>query len=401
MASPTTFHKILCLVICVSLAWFSVVAKPIELPTLSQRQYMGNLSHIGGAVGGARNGCTHGVDDTLPATLTLDTPTCVDHEHCASGCLVIDAAPNMHTLTCSPPSHCSLDGESVGATYTCYTHGSETLKIDPLSSTLAVANVAPFLPVWNHEYSPAPYSAGAVDTAKPAMTGAADNEYSPVPYSGAPVDTAQPVMTGAADPNILPPSLAPSSHPEEIITFTAKLSKGHNGEPDQPEITLSPENAPAPVPGQQTVYVTITEDSTTASPIPTAPFSTQPLSEGHPESNKTAIILGSVFGSLTILCILIVSVDHLLKLRRQKREQLQEGHDGQEGHEGHDSISSVEDISELLRQQQQTYGYYGTQRVASSSIVPQQMKVFPASSEPVELPTPKDGTMEKERRDGY
>ncbi|KAK7706333.1 hypothetical protein SLS64_007673 [Diaporthe eres] len=240
--------------------------------------------------------------------------------------------------------------------------------------------------------------------AKPAMTGAADHEFSPAPYSAAPVDTAQPAMTGAAEPNILPPSLAPSSHPEEIITFTAKLSKGHNGEPDQPEITLSPENAPAPVPGQQTVFVTITEDSTTASPIPTAPFSTQPLSEGHPESNKTAIILGSVFGSLTILCILIVSVDHLLKLRRQKCEQLHEGHAGHAGHaghEGHDSISSVEDMSELLRQQQQTYGYYGTQRVASSSIVPQQMKVFPAGSEPVELPTPKDEMMEKERRDGY
>lgn len=269
------------------------------------------------------------------------------------------------------------------------------MKIDPLPSTLAVVNVAPFLPVWNHEFSPAPYSAAAVATAKPAMTSAADDEFSPAPYSAAPVDTAQPAMTGAAEPNILPPSLAPSSHPEEIITFTAKLSKGHNGEPDQPEITLSPENAPAPVPGQQTVFVTITEDSSTISPIPTAPFSTQPLSEGHPESNKTAIILGSVFGSLTILCILIVSVDHLLNLRRQKREQLQEGQ------EGHDSISSVEDMSELLRQQQQTYGYYGTQRVASSSIVPQQMKVFPAGSEPVELPTPKDEMMEKERRDGY
>lgn len=208
-------------------------------------------------------------------------------------------------------------------------------------------------------------------------------------------------MTGAADTTTLPPSSTTSPHPEAIITYTARLSKGHNGEPDEPETTLSPENAPAPVPGQQTVYVTITEDSTTASPIPTAPFSTQPLSQGHPESNKTAIILGSVFGSLTILCILIVSVDHLLKLRRQKREQLQGGLEDQEGQEGQDSISSVEDMSELLRQQQQTYGYYGTQRVASSSIVPKHMKVFPASSEPVELPTPKDETVEKERRDGY
>lgn len=252
------------------------------------------------------------------------------------------------------------------------------MKVDALPSTLTGMNVAPFVPVWNHEFSPAPYSA-------------------------APADTAQPATPGAEDTTILPPSLASSSHPE-TITFTAGVSKGHNGEPDKPEVTLSPDDAPAPVPGQQTVYVTITEDWTSASAIPTAPFSNQPLSTGHPESDKTAIILGSVFGSLTILCILIVSVDHLLKLKRQKREEAQEAQEaqgGQGGQEGHDSISSVEDMSELLRQQQQTYGYYGTQRVASSSIVPQQMKVFPASPEPVELPTPKDGTMEKERRDGH
>ncbi|KAG6357090.1 hypothetical protein INS49_014967 [Diaporthe citri] len=371
MAPPTPFHRILCLVICVSLAWFSVVAKPIELPALSQRQYMGNLSQIVDAVEGVSNEGTHSVAGHLPATFTKATPTCVDHDHCASGCMVTDAAPNNYTLTCSPPSQCSLDREGVGSTYSRYTYGGKTMKFNALPSTLTGTNVAPFVSVGMHEYSPVPYS---------------------VP---APVDTAQPAMTGASDPTILPPSLAPSPHPEEVVTFTARLSKGHNGEPDEPEITLSPENAPAPVPGQQTVYVTITEDSTTASPIPTAPFSTQPLSEGHPESNKTAIILGSVFGSLTILCILIVSVDHLLKLRRQKREELQEGQ------ERHDSISSVEDMSELLRQQQQTYGYYGTQRVASSSIVPQQMKVFPASSEPVELPSAKDEMVEKERRDGH
>lgn len=250
------------------------------------------------------------------------------------------------------------------------------MKFNALPSTLTGTNVAPFVSVWNHEFSP-------------------------VPYSAAPLDTAQPSMTDAVGTTILPSPLTPSRHPEEVITFTATLSKGHNGDPDEPEVTLPPENAPAPVPGQQTVYVTITEDSTTASPIPTAPFSNQPLSEGHPESNKTAIILGSLFGSLTILCIMIVAVDHLLKLRRQKREGLQEGQEGQGGQGGHDSISSVEDMSELLRQQQQTYGYYGTQRVASSSIVPQQMKVFPASSEPAELPTPKGETMEKERRDGH
>lgn len=238
---------------------------------------------------------------------------------------------------------------------------------------MAGENVAPFLTLWNHEYSPAPYSA-------------------------VPADTPQPAITDIVDMTTLPPPLGPATHPEETITFTAELSKGLNGEPDKPEATLSPEDAPASVPGQQTVYVTITEDSTKASAIPTAPFTTQPLSTVHPESNKTAIILGSVFGSLAVLCISIVSVDRLLKLRRQKLEELQEC---QQSQEHHDSVSGVEDMSELLRRQQQTYGYYGTQRVASSSIVPQQMKVFPSSPEPVELPAPKDETVEKERRDGH
>lgn len=252
------------------------------------------------------------------------------------------------------------------------------MNFNALTSALPGTKVEPVLTVYNHEYSPASYSPAPVDTAKPAMTDIIDTTIFPEPFD-------------------------PALHATETITFTAKISSGHSGEPDVPEMTLSPEVAHTPVPGQQTVYVTVTEDLTTASPIPTEPFSDHPLSTVHPESNKTAIILGSVFGSLTVLCILIVSVDHLLKLRRQSHEGLQECQvqECQENHESHDSIVSVEDMSELLRQQQQTYGYYGTQRVASSSIVPQQMKVLPPSSEPVELPTPKDGTVEKEQRDGY
>lgn len=226
------------------------------------------------------------------------------------------------------------------------------MKFDALPSVLARPNVAPFSHLRNHEHWPAPYEA------------------------------AHPEMTGASDATILPSSLGPAPS-KETITHTARLTVDQNGEPGEPAMTPSPEEAPSLVPGQQTVYVTITEGSTTASPIPTAPFSTQPLSAGHPEPKETAIILGSVFGFLAVLCVLIVSADHLLKLRRQKREDLQECE------EQHESAPSVEDMSELLRQQQQTYGYYGTQRVASSSIVPQQMKVLPASSEPVELPTPK------------
>lgn len=239
-----------------------------------------------------------------------------------------------------------------------------------MHSTLTDANVAPLLSAGNYEYVPATYSAAPGDTAQSAMTDS--------------IETNLPSSYGAA----------PSPEKTKLVTFTASIPQDQ----DEPETTLAPPDAPAPVPGQQTVYVTITDDPSTTTPIPTEPFSSKPLSTGHPESNKTAIILGSVFGSLAVLCISIVSVDSLLRRRRQKREEPEESHENQELQ---DSISSVEDISELLRQQQQTYGYYGTQRVASSTIVPQQMKSFPISSEPVELPTPKDETVENERRDGH
>lgn len=209
--------------------------------------------------------------------------------------------------------------------------------------------------------------------------------------------TAQPAKTTSIETNS-PPSLSAGKEPEQTITVTAELPHGQDDNISGPEPTLATPDASDPVPGQKTVYVTITNDPTTTNPIPAQPFSNKPLSTGHPESNKTAIILGSVFGSLAILCISIVSVDHLLKLRRRKREELQENHESQECQ---DSVSTIEDVSELLRHQQQTYGYYGTQRVASSTIVPQQMKSFPISSEPVELPTPKDDSMDKEGREGH
>lgn len=99
MASPTPFYKIICLVICVGLAWFSVVAKPIELPALSQRRYMSNVSHIVDAVEGVYHQGTRGVNYHLPKTFTIPTPACVDHDHCTSGCVANDAAPNLQTLT--------------------------------------------------------------------------------------------------------------------------------------------------------------------------------------------------------------------------------------------------------------------------------------------------------------
>lgn len=101
MASPTPFYKIICLVIFVGLAWFSVVAKPIELPALSQRRYISNSSQIVAAVEGARNDGTLSVNDYLPTTWHIATPTCLDFDHCASGCVVTNVAPTMHTLTWS------------------------------------------------------------------------------------------------------------------------------------------------------------------------------------------------------------------------------------------------------------------------------------------------------------
>lgn len=224
-------------------------------------------------------------------------------------------------------------------------------------------------------------------------------EYSAAPYPGSPVDkTEQPAITDSIETNLPPSSLSAGPWAEQTRTVTAQNPHDQDDDIYGPEATSATADSPGPFPGQKTVYVTITNEPTTTTPIPTEPFSNKPLSTVHPESNKTAIILGSVFGSLAILCISIVLVDHLLKLRRRKREELQENHESQECQ---DSVSTIEDISELLRHQQQTYGYYGTQRVASSTIVPQQMKSFPISSEPVELPAPKDKTVDKKGREGH
>lgn len=99
MASPTPLYRILCLVICVGLAWFSVVAKPVELPALSQRRYISSSSSpVVDGVGAVRNGSTRGVQDHLPATLTIEKPACVDPDRCRSGFVVTDATPSTHTI---------------------------------------------------------------------------------------------------------------------------------------------------------------------------------------------------------------------------------------------------------------------------------------------------------------
>lgn len=225
---------------------------------------------------------------------------------------------------------------------------------------------------------------------------------SPVPFSEAPVFT----TTQPAFADNLPSSAGAAPGDEKTVTHTATIPQDQDGGISEPETTRAPEDASPLVPGQKTVFVTVTEEPSTATTPPTEPFSNKPLSTSHPESNKTAIILGSVFGSLAVLCISIVSVDRLRRLRRRKcedpeeRQEVQKGQEGKDGQLCPDSISSVEDMSELLRQQQQTYGYYGTQRVASSTIVPQQMKSFPPSLEPAELPASNGDNVEKERSDG-
>lgn len=101
MASPTAFHKSLYLVICVGLAWFSVVAKPIELPALEQPRYFSNVSHVLAFVGtgGVYNEKTVDVDQPQSTTFVGHTPTCTDHVHDASDCKVTDVAPIAHTIT--------------------------------------------------------------------------------------------------------------------------------------------------------------------------------------------------------------------------------------------------------------------------------------------------------------
>ncbi|KAG8159099.1 hypothetical protein KVR01_010760 [Diaporthe batatas] len=393
MSSPTPFHRILCLVIFAALSWFLVVAKPIELPARERARHASNLPLVVMATvgaGGLRNELTFDFDTSQMPTLILDTPACT-HPVCdAPDCQTTGAVSTSSAITCSSLQHCYLDGEreSVITTDSYDSHGGlATEKLNALHPVLTDTSVAPFLSTGNYEISPVTFTqALAVTTTQPAFE---DN---------------------------LPSPLGAAPHEETTITHTATIPQDQDGDTSGPGTALAPGDTMTPVPGQKTVYVTVTEDPSTATTPPNQPFSNKPLSTSHPESKKTAIILGSVFGSLAVLCISVVSVDRLRKLRRRKREESQEvpegqkvqegqggqgGQGGQEGQQCQDSVSSVEDMSELLRLQQQTYGYYGTQRVASSTIIPQQMKSFPTSSEPVELPTPKGDTVEKEGRSAH
>lgn len=109
MASPTPFYRILCLVICVGLAWLSVVAKPVELPALSQHRYIsGGPSQVVDGVGAVRNGSTRGAQNHLPATLAIEKPACVDPDRCRSGSVVTDAVPSTHTITWYVQTHIEI-----------------------------------------------------------------------------------------------------------------------------------------------------------------------------------------------------------------------------------------------------------------------------------------------------
>jgi hypothetical protein len=103
MVSPTYFQRTLCLGICVGLAWFSVVAKPIEHAAVVQRRYTSNLTHLAAMVGtgGVRNGKTFEVENLESLTLVVDTPTRSNHVHHlhASGFKVNNTAPTAHITT--------------------------------------------------------------------------------------------------------------------------------------------------------------------------------------------------------------------------------------------------------------------------------------------------------------
>lgn len=262
--------------------------------------------------------------------------------------------------------YCSLYGEGTGATFSCHTQsqGTGTAKLDALFPISTDQNVAPFKPNLHQDFA------------------------TPPAY------TAQPEAISEFDTNNLPPSPTSASSMTDQYTITVQVANGQDGGPDGPTMAPSTINTPSSVPGQETVYLTITSDR--SSPTATAAGAkVEPDYTNDPEPNKTVIILGSIFGTMMVIGVLIVYLDRLRRRRRQKRQELQELQ------ERHASASSAEDVSELLRQQQQTYGYYGTQRIASGCVVPQEAKVFPSTSEPAELANPEDEIMETERRDGH
>ncbi|KAK2602101.1 hypothetical protein N8I77_008661 [Diaporthe amygdali] len=367
MASSAPFHKFLWVVVWVGLGFFSVAAKPIGMPALGPHRYISNVSNIMNATGTLYNEGFNAVEDHPPATSIVEMPVCIDDDRCASGCMITDAPPKELTLTCTTPSYCSLKG--VGATHSCHSQGIKTAKSKDLDPIPTVKIIAPFSPSLYQEH----------DTPT--------------------TDTEQPGMISAIDTTNPTPSSAPAPSLEEQVTITMKFVQTKVDEPGGQVVAPDPTDVPDPVPGQQTVYITLSDDPdapTAIYPSATAPAKAEPDYTNDPEPNKAVIILGSIFGFMAAVGLAVVSVDRLRKRRREKRQELQES---QQGH--HDSISSAEDISELLRQQQQTYGYYGTQRIASGGIVPQQVEILPASTEPAELPSPKEETVEKERRDDH
>ncbi|KAL1858262.1 hypothetical protein Daus18300_010008 [Diaporthe australafricana] len=366
MASTVLFYKFLCLVLWASLACLMVSAKPVELPALRQRRYMSNLSHI---VDVAESVCDKDIDsfdDHPTATLLFRMLTCIDDGRCSSGCMITDAAPSKPTHICTPPLYCSLDGEGTDATFSCHTQGqgAETAKLDALSPVSTDQNVAPFKPNLHQELATPP-------------------AYTPQPE----------VIT--FDTNNLPPPPTPASSMRGQHTMTVQVAKGTDGVPGELTTMPMPANAPSMVPGEETVYVTLT--SFPSPPTATAPGAkAEPDYTNDPEPNKTVITLGSIFGTMMVVGVVVVYVDRLRRRRRQRRQELQEL---QERHAA--SASSVEDVSELLRQQQQTYGYYGTQRIASGCVVAQEAEGLPSTFGPAELATPKDEIVEAERRDGH
>ncbi|KAI3399321.1 hypothetical protein diail_7276 [Diaporthe ilicicola] len=364
MAPTVPFYRFLCLVLWLSLAYHTVCAKPLKLSALSQRRYMSNLSHIVGVTEALCDKNTDHVDDHPPATLVIGMPTCIDDGRCASGCMITDVAAVQPTHICAPPLYCSLDGEGADATFSCYTQGTETVKLDLLSPISTDQNVAPFMPHLHQEYFTAP------------------------------VYASPPEVMSTVDMDDPPPASTFVSIPIEQITVTMNVVQGTGAEPDGTIMLPVSTGAPGAVPGRATVYVTLTDDDP-SSPTATAPAKAEPNYTNDPEPNKTVIILGSIFGFITVLGILIVYVDRLRRRKRLQRQELQQLQ------ERPASTSSVEDESELLRQQQQRYGYYGTQRILSAGIAPQEIKAFPSGSEPAELATPKDETVETERRDGH
>lgn len=172
------------------------------------------------------------------------------------------------------------------------------------------------------------------------------------------------------------PTLAPDTDSDVSVTLTMTVLDGpKTHESNAPLTTLSEQLITTVIlTTQNTSPFLVISTASSTSPTSAQSIPTDASSKSTPSAQKpnhTAAIAGGTAGSLVALAISIVTLDHLIKRRRNERRR---------------SISESSDdaiLAQHKQEQQEAYGYYGTNRAAT---ILKGMGVFKANAEPAELP---------------